>query len=146
MGDQVDLNPVHVYVVDDEKIITSTLTAILTQNGYPSIGFTNPLEALESATAQPPAILITDVIMPGMNGIELAIEFKARFPHCRILLLSGQTYTADLLEIAKERGQDFTIIAKPIHPSELLAAISRLTVQSLRTASDDVPSVRNVST
>jgi CheY-like chemotaxis protein len=104
MGDEVDSSPIHVYVVDDEKVITSTLTAILAQNGYSSIGFTNPLEALESATAQPPAILIADVIMPEMNGIELAIEFNSRFPNCKVLLLSRQTYTTDLLEIARQRG------------------------------------------
>lgn len=127
MGDEVDRDPIHVYVVDDEKIITSTLTAILARKGYSSFGFTNPREALESATAQPPALLITDVIMPTMNGIELAIEFKTRFPDCKVLLLSGRTYTADLLEIAKERGHNFTILAKPVHPIDLLAAISTLT-------------------
>jgi DNA-binding NtrC family response regulator len=130
MDNQVDLSLIYVYVVDDQKIITSTLTAILAQNGYSSIGFTNPLEALESATVQPPAILIADVIMPEMNGIELGIEFKSRFPNCNVLLLSGQTHTTDLLEIAKERGHNFSIVAKPIHPRELLAAIAHLTTES----------------
>jgi len=130
MGDEVDCNPIHVYIVDDEKIITTTLTLIFAQNGYPAIGFTNPLEASESATAQPPAILISDVIMPEMNGIELAIEFKIRFPRCKVLLLSGHNYTADLLESAKERGHDFTLLAKPIHPTDLLAAIDHLTTES----------------
>jgi len=127
MGDEVDCNPVHVYVVDDEKIITSTLTRILAQSGYSSIGFTNPHEALESATALPPAILLADVVMPDVDGIELAIEFTSRFPNCKVLLLSGQTYTADLLEIAKQRGYDFPVVAKPIHPRDLLAAIDNLT-------------------
>lgn len=127
MSDQVDNNPVHVYVVDDEKIITHTLTAILGQKGYSAVGFTNPLEALESAIAQPPAILISDVIMPEMDGIELAIEFQARFPGCRITLLSGQIATEDLLESARERGHDFTVLAKPIHPQELLAEIGHVT-------------------
>jgi DNA-binding NtrC family response regulator len=126
MGNKLDMNPIHVYVVDDEEIIASTLAVILTQNEYSSIGFSNPLEALESALAHPPGLLITDVIMPKMNGIELAIEFKTRFPNCKVLLLSGQTHTADLLEIAKERGHNFTILAKPIHPRELLAAIDHL--------------------
>ena len=126
MGDEVERKSICVYVVDDEKLITSTLTAILAQNGYLSIGFTNPLEALESATAQPPAILIADVIMPGVNGIELAIEFNSRFPNCKVLLLSGQTHTTDLLDNARERGHDFTVLAKPIHPSELLVAIGKL--------------------
>jgi len=118
---------VDVYVVDNEKLIASTLTLILVQNGYRAIGFTNPLEALKSAITRPPAILISDVIMPDMNGIELAIEFQARFPNCKILLLSGQTSTGNLLGIARGSGHDFAILAKPLHPKELLATIDKLT-------------------
>jgi CheY-like chemotaxis protein len=127
MGDEVDRNPIHVYIVDDEKIITSTLTRILAQNGYISIGFTHPLDALQSATARPPDLLIVDVIMPEMNGIELAIEFQARFPRCKVLLLSGQVVTTDLLENARQRGPNFTVLAKPIHPKKLLAEIGHVT-------------------
>jgi DNA-binding NtrC family response regulator len=130
MGDQVDRNPIHVYVVDDEKLIANTLALILGQNGYRAIGFTNPLEALESATAQPPAILISDVVMPGMNGIELAIEFTSRFPNCKVVLLSGHNSTEDLLDKAKEQGHDFTVLAKPIHPGELLTAIDMLALEA----------------
>jgi DNA-binding NtrC family response regulator len=130
MDDEVDYNPIHVYVVDDEKIITSTLTAILAQNGYRAIGFTNALETLESATVQPPAILLADVILPDVDGIELAIEFQARFPKCKVLLLSGQTVTTDLLDNARRLGYDFTVLAKPIHPTDLLAAIENLTPES----------------
>jgi CheY-like chemotaxis protein len=127
MDDEVDCHPVHVYVADNEKIITSTLTRILAQNGYISIGFTHPLDALQSATAHPPDLLIADVIMLEMNGIELAIEFHARFPRCKVLLLSWQAVTTDLLENARQRGHDFTILAKPIHPKDLLAAIGNFT-------------------
>jgi len=127
MGDEVDSIPLHIYVVDDENVITSTLTRIFAQSGYISSGFTNPSGALESATAQPPDILLADVVMPGIDGIELAIEFQARFPKCKILLLSGQIVTTDLLELARKRGYDFPIMAKPVHPADLLAAIGNLT-------------------
>ena len=135
IGSGPPANPLHVYVVDDEKIIASTLTLILAQNGYSSTGFTNPLEAMESATEKPPSILIADVIMPDVDGIELAIDFNTRFPNCKILLLSGQAVTTDLLEIARERGHDFPVLAKPIHPIELLAAITNLTTHSPLSAS-----------
>jgi len=127
MVSDVGVDMLIVYVVDNEKLIADTLALIFVQHGYRAIGFTNPLEALESAIAQPPAILISDVVMPEMNGIDLAIEFQARFPRCKVLLLSGQTVTADLLESARERGHDFTILAKPIHPKELLAEIGHVT-------------------
>ena len=68
--------------------------------------------------------------MPDIDGIQLAIEFTSRFPNCKVLLLSGQTYTTDLLEMARQRGYDFPIVAQPIHPREPLAAIGSLTTES----------------
>jgi DNA-binding NtrC family response regulator len=61
-----------------------------------------------------------------MNGIELAIQIKSKHPKCKVLLFSGQTVTADLLETANKQGHDFVLLAKPIHPTDLLAAIKRL--------------------
>ena len=130
MGSELDVDMADVYVVDDEKLIASTLALILAQNGYRAISFTNPLEALKSAITQPPAILISDVIMPEMNGFALAIKFQARFPRCKVLLLSGQAVTTDLLDNARQRGYDFTVLAKPIHPRDLLAAIGHLATES----------------
>ena len=129
MGSDLDVDLAVVYVVDDEKTIATTLALILVQKGYRAIGFTNPLEALKSAIARPPALLISDVMMPEMDGIELALEFNSRFPSCKVLLLSGQTGTADLLVSARERGHNFTVLAKPIHPKELLAEIGRVTTE-----------------
>jgi CheY-like chemotaxis protein len=70
--------------------------------------------------------LISDVIMPGMNGIDLAIRIKSKCPNCKILLFSGQAATADLLESARTEGHDFVLLEKPVHPSDLLAAIKKL--------------------
>jgi FixJ family two-component response regulator len=60
---------------------------------------------------------------PGMNGIELGIHFRERFPKCNVLLFSGVAATAGLLDAAREQGHDFTLLEKPIHPKDLLAAI-----------------------
>jgi CheY-like chemotaxis protein len=70
-----------------------------------------------------PKMLIVDVVMPGMTGIEVAIAVRGRLPDCKILLFSGQAATADLLEQAKTNGHDFEIVAKPIHPADLLAKL-----------------------
>ena len=59
--------------------------------------------------------------MPGMNGIEMAIQIRQRYPACKVLLFSGQAATADLLEEARQSGYDFELLAKPVHPTELLA-------------------------
>ena len=117
--------PALVYVVDDEAVIATTLAAILQQSGFNAQAFLDPLQALEAAKTTCPDILISDVAMPHMNGIELGIQFKITHPTCRILLFSGQSTTTDLLEKAHKEGHDFHILTKPIHPTELLAALSR---------------------
>jgi DNA-binding response OmpR family regulator len=115
-----------VYVVDDEKVIATTLAAILNHSGFEAIAFLDPLEALRSAEERCPDVLITDVMMPQLNGIDLGIQFKSIFPQCRVLLFSGQAATSDLLKDARSKGHDFNLLTKPVHPSDLLAAIKGL--------------------
>jgi CheY-like chemotaxis protein len=70
-------------------------------------------------------MMITDVCMPGMSGIELAIAIREAIPDCKVLLFSGQASTADLLATARDAGYEFEALSKPIHPTELLARISK---------------------
>jgi CheY-like chemotaxis protein len=116
-------NKATVFVVDDEPIITSTLTAILNMSGFETTGFTDPLAALEAVNTKHPDILISDVMMPQLNGLELASRFQELCPECKIILFSGQVATASLLERALEKGHHFQVLAKPVHPKDLLAAI-----------------------
>jgi DNA-binding response OmpR family regulator len=115
-----------IFVVDDEHVIASTLAVILNRNGYSARYFTRPIEALAAACLGAPDLLISDVSMPDLSGIDLAIQIRAQYPNCKILLFSGQANTADLLESARSQGHDFHLILKPVHPTELLAAIGRL--------------------
>ena len=112
-----------VFVVDDEWIIASTLAAILRANGYEAMFFTQPLAALEAARSEAPYMLISDVLMPRMSGVELAIQLRDIYPNCKVLLFSGQAATVDLLHAARERGHDFELLIKPVHPTELLKRI-----------------------
>jgi CheY-like chemotaxis protein len=115
-----------VFVVDDEPIIASTLASILNSSGFSANAFTDPREALRFAETQCPDFLITDVVMPKLNGIDLGIQFKAMYPQCRILLFSGMAATFDLLESAQKNGHQFNLLSKPIHPEKLLEAIRAL--------------------
>ncbi len=112
-----------VLVVDDERVIADTLAKILDLNGYDASAAYTGTEAVESARSLQPDLIISDVIMPDMNGIEAAIKIRSFLPGCKILLFSGQAATADLLENARARGHEFYILAKPIHPADLLAKI-----------------------
>lgn len=119
-----------VYVVDDEKVIASTLVAILKLHGYSAKAFTSPLEALAAARWKAPDLLISDVAMPELSGVDLAIQTKILCPECKILLFSGQAATQDLLEDARKRGHDFQLLAKPVHPSALLSKVQTLAAES----------------
>jgi CheY-like chemotaxis protein len=112
-----------VLVVDDEQVIADTLAKILDLNGYDASAVYTGTAAVESARALQPDLVISDVIMPDMNGIEAAISIRGFLPSCKILLFSGQAATADLLENARAQGHEFEILAKPVHPADLLAKL-----------------------
>ena len=73
-----------------------------------------------------PDIVLTDVLMPDMDGVETAIRIRDACPKTRILLFSGQAATSDLLERAKSKGHQFELLPKPLHPTRLIAAINRV--------------------
>jgi DNA-binding response OmpR family regulator len=81
---------------------------------------------LSAAAEESPDLLITDVIMPDMNGVDLAIHFKNLYPRCKILLFSAAASTLDLLDDARLRGYDFELLDKPLHPVKLLERLRAL--------------------
>jgi DNA-binding NtrC family response regulator len=119
-----------VFVVDDEHVIASTLAAILKLQGYSATSFTSPLEALAVARSKAPDLLISNVEMPGISGIDLAIQMKAQFPECKILLFSEHAATQDLLEDACSQGHNFQLLEKPVHPSAMLSRIGELVTEN----------------
>jgi len=113
-----------VLVVDDESVIADTITKILSINGYEATTAYDGDSALEIALIKPPEMLITDVVLPGMNGVELAITIKRIYPDCKILLFSGQASTADLLAAAGRDGHHFTLLNKPVPPQDLISMVA----------------------
>src|ERR1700761_4182830 len=112
-----------VLVPDDEQVIANTLAIILNQAGFEAKAVYSGENAVDSLDEFQPNMLISDVIMTGMTGIEAAIKVRAKLPNCKILLFSGQAATADLLEKARAQGHEFEILAKPVHPTDLLAKL-----------------------
>lgn len=114
-----------IFVVDDEELITKSLTQILRNEGFNVTPFNNPLKALSRMESDAPDLLISDVMMPELSGIDLATETRKALPNCKILLFSGAA--DDLLRDAGEHGIGFRLLPKPLHPSELLQEIETLT-------------------
>jgi CheY-like chemotaxis protein len=118
-----DPEPRTVLVVDDEPLVANTLATILSQAGFDARPAYNGAHALQAAREQLPGFLLTDVRMPGMDGIELAMRVADEFPSCEILLFSGNATSADL-ESARRAGYEFPLMEKPIHPADLVRYIT----------------------
>jgi CheY-like chemotaxis protein len=116
--------PKRVLVLDNERVVADTLSAILRNAGYEVCACYDELSALSYCESCSPDVMITDVAMPGMNGIQMAIRVRQRYPGCKIVLFAGHAATAGLLEEARRNGHEFDTLEKAIHPSILLAKIA----------------------
>jgi CheY-like chemotaxis protein len=115
-----------VLVVDDEQLIAESLKDILTRAGFDTVFALSGTEAIALAEQICPDIVISDVIMPDLDGVQTAIRIRRACPDARILLFSGQAATSDILERARAEGHDFDLLPKPIHPARLIAVITKL--------------------
>jgi CheY-like chemotaxis protein len=113
-----------IMVVDDECAIADSLAEILKRTGYRTKATYDGNSALDMALLTPPDMIITDVMLPGMNGIELGITMRRIYPDCKVLLFSGSASTTPMLEAATRTGHNFVLLTKPVHPTEMLACVS----------------------
>jgi len=113
-----------ILIVDDEPTIADTLALIFAASGYEAKTAYSAEQALEMLEDWRPDLAVIDVVLPGMNGIEFAIFLKASYTGCQFLLFSGQPGTSGLLEEARKKGHLFEILAKPLHPTFMLATVS----------------------
>ena len=114
-----------VLIVDDERIIADTLALILERAGFTAQAVYSGGAAIEVLDGFRPDVLVCDVMMRGMSGVEAAIEVRRKSPGCEVLLVSGQASTADLLLQSRRLGYDFKLLPKPIPPRELIAMLSK---------------------
>lgn len=118
--------PTSVLVVDDERVIADTFAMILNQNGFDATAAYSGEQAVELAGNLRPAIILSDVMMGQMNGIEASLLIRLLLPECKVLLFSGQPAVAELLESAARQGHSFEILAKPVHPDVILQKVRNL--------------------
>lgn len=116
-----------VLVIDDEKPLAETLAIILRSAGYEATTAYDGTNALSQVESFQPDIVISDVVMPGMNGIEVCSRIQAEHPQCHIILFSGQAATNELMQNARAKGCDWELLVKPVHPADLLTKLASLT-------------------
>jgi DNA-binding NtrC family response regulator len=115
-----DASPMRVLVVDDETSIADSLSLILQARGHRARVAYSAEEAILISDEFVPQALISDVVMPGMNGLDLAAYFDERYPACKVLLISGNAIGFGLVEESVRRGHYHSILPKPIHPTQIL--------------------------
>jgi CheY-like chemotaxis protein len=109
-----------ILVVDDEKVIADTIVQILNRNGFIAEAAYGGQEAIDKAKRDCPELVLSDVLMPRVDGVEAAIAIRQHCPETRIVLFSGQAATVEILARARERGHTFELLPKPIHPTQLI--------------------------
>ena len=115
-----------ILIVEDEKVVADTLGQILASQGYEIRIAYSAEDGLTVISQWSPDLAILDVMLPRMNGIEFAVVLKENFARCHVLLFSGQPSVEALMQKARNEGHQFEILAKPVHPTVMLNAISTL--------------------
>jgi len=107
-------------------MIAETLRLILSQSGYAALAAYDPESAMELADTMPPDVLLTDFLLPEMNGVMLGISITERCPGCKVIVFSGMACIADMSREIGSAGRNFVLLEKPAHPEVLLARIDEL--------------------
>ncbi len=108
-----------VVVVDDESAVANMLAIVLSQNGFAALAVYSGSSALQVCHTAKPDVLIMDIAMPDMDGIETAARIRELRPGCPILLFTGADIQKYLEQLRRE-GTRFEVLEKPILPEELV--------------------------
>ena len=125
-----------VLVADDDYLIASTLSQILRLSGYDAEAVGSGEEAIAVAAKRNPDVLISDVVMGGITGIETAIRVQELVPSCLVILISGQASTFSHIGGVRDMEHEFEIIPKPVHPKVLLEQIAAFAIGRATTKQD----------
>ncbi len=112
-----------VAVIDDEPIARKQISRLLSHNGYHVESFENPTLLLERLKTQPFHIILTDIRMPQMDGMQLLESVKPQFPETEIILFTGYSSVEGAVSAIKKGAFDY--IEKPLTPEKILAAVER---------------------
>lgn len=112
---------VKVLIVDDDHSVADTIALVLTRRGIEAVATYDVHTALQLAANDRPDCAVVDVLLPEMDGVELARHIRERSPRTRILLLTGDPNIADQLS-----GRNHEVLAKPLEPQDLIDRILQI--------------------
>lgn len=112
----------NILVVDDERLVADTLTTILHLQGYEATALYSGEEALEWIKTTRPHIVLTDVRMRRISGIEMARRVRQLYPACRVILFTASSLSSGESRTIRELGLE--LLDRPLHPGQLLEMLA----------------------
>jgi len=116
--------PPLILVVDDDPLVLELLGVSMKSFGFPFAAASNGQEAIAILQKQEFALVITDMIMPEVDGMQLLAHIKSNYPQTDVIVVTGYTGTFSYTEVIRAGASDF--IAKPFNSDELSAKINRI--------------------
>ena len=111
-----------VLVIDDDRIVADTLSEILRLHGFAPVALYSGEEALELVDRFRPDIVLSDICMNQVNGIEAATRIRQLHPECRVILFTASSLTPQTRKKIKDLG--FELLLRPLRPQNVLKALS----------------------
>lgn len=113
----------HIFLIEDDESMRTTLKGLLEFAGYQVHDYSSPLEFLNVAMLVAPAVIITDMSMPGMSGVDLQIELAKRDRKIPVIFISGESTVQQSIDAMKQGAIDFLV--KPFDRHQLMEAVAK---------------------
>jgi CheY-like chemotaxis protein len=114
-----------ILIVDDEPFVRDLLEKVLRRGGHEVVATANAAEALEKLRTSRFDLVLTDVVMPGMDGFDLLRRVKTSHPEIKVIVLTGYARTQSISDFLLHGADDY--LAKPFQVHELVASVDRVT-------------------
>jgi len=113
-----------VLVVHDQRDVAESVLELLNRNGYAAIAASTGEDAIETALLIPPELVISEVTLPDMSGVEVAKTLKAKLPGTKVLLFADEGAAPELLAAVKKSRHGIGLVEKPIVAADVIAHVS----------------------
>jgi len=119
--------PSMVLVADDNEVAQRLCKRVLEKAGYGVLIASDGLQAVDLALAQNPNVILMDVAMPGMDGLEAMRQIKAARPEMRVVIASAHSMASDRERFLSAGADD--VLSKPFRLGDLVAVVQKLTAR-----------------
>jgi CheY-like chemotaxis protein len=122
-----------ILVVDDERFVTESVARLLEGQGHQVVGASDGTAALRRYCEQPFDLVLTDIVMPGMGGVEFIERLRAIDPSAQVLIMTGHVAQSQIEQLVSDGA--IGVVQKPFVADELLAAVAKgIEARTLRVA------------